>query len=136
MKLREIVISTDPEDILLHEEQLLWEKVSFRSNTTGIPNIVIWTNPGERAKHGPRIKVVRGDKWKDDDNATIPLTGAPRIIGANDLTQDEFSKIIEWINLNRTALIQYWNGDFDTADLVHALQKIVPTPLSPTEEIK
>lgn len=123
MRLAEL--SKSPDDILLHEEVMnLWEMANLRPKETGVNGVVIWVSSGEAVQHGPRIKVVRGLKWKQKESATIPLTGMPRVIGDIGLTQDEFANIVEWIRLNYDALMQYWNSEISTGDLFSLLKRI------------
>lgn len=123
MKLFEL--SEDKDDIMLHEEEMnLWEMANLRPETTGIDNYVIWVSSGEAVRHGPRIKVARGVKWDKKNNATIPLTGIPRVVGDIGITQDEFAKIVEWITLNKDPLMRFWNSELATDELLDLLKKI------------
>lgn len=118
--------NTSLEDKALHEEAIdVYEMANLGPNTTGIQNIVVWVNGGvSRLQHGPRIKVVRGSKWKSDESSTIPLTGIPRVIGNASITQDEFAEIVKWIELNRDLLIKYGNDEMDTAEFIQQLKKV------------
>lgn len=121
-----IEISSLSEDILLHEEVIdLYEMANLSSRTTGIPGVVVWVNSGgDRLQHGPRIKVVRGNKFRVELSSTIPLTGVPRIIGKADLSQDEFANVVKWMTLNRETLLQYHDDEIDTAEMIGQLKKI------------
>ena len=120
MRLVEII-----KDRLMHNSPMnLWEMANLGPKNTGIPNYVIWISSGQGVRHGPRIKVVRGVKWNPNESATIPLTGMPRVIGDIGITQDEFSKIVDWININRQLLLQYWDGDMLTSDFIEQMKKI------------
>jgi len=113
------------EDIQLHEETMnLWEMANLRPQITGVKNVIIWVSSGEEVKHGPRIKVVRGRKWKKGEEATVPLTGLPRVIGDINLTQDEFAQIIKWIQLNKKVLMKYWQSELYTDELLDQLERI------------
>lgn len=123
MKLFEL--SEDKDDIILHEEAMnLWEMANLRPKDTGIDNCVIWISSGEAVKYGPRIKVAKGLKWDSKNNATIPLTGMPRVIGDVGITQDDFSKIVKWIGINKEALMQFWNSELSTKEILDLLKKI------------
>jgi hypothetical protein len=124
MKLYEL--SNTNEDVLLHEEVInLWEMANISSKSTGIDGIIVWVNGGgSKLQHGPRIKVCRGLKWNPAETSTIPLTGKPRVIGNADVTQDEFAQIVQWINLNKAAIISYSNDEITTDELFTLLKKI------------
>lgn len=121
-------VSTDAPDSdkALHEEAIdLFEMANLGPNTTGIQDIVVWVNGGvDKLRHGPRIKVVKGNKWRSDLSSTVPLTGVPRIIGNAPITQEEFAQIVKWINLNRDLLMRYGNNEMDTAEFIQQLRKI------------
>jgi len=118
-------LSKSRKDLLLHEEKMnLWEMANLRPDFTGIDNYVVWISSGEAVRHGPRIKVAKGLKWNENENASIPLTGMPRIIGDIGITQHDFSKIIKWTNLNKKALIQFWNSKLSTDEVLSLLKKI------------
>jgi len=145
MKLNELL----PEDILLHNEEALfisspignildesdnrvhiepmnlWEMANLGTSTTGLDGLIVWVSGGgEKLKHGPRIKVVRGTKFKPELSSTIPLTGIPRIIGNADLSQEEFAKLISWIEKNRQTILKYWNDEIHTAEMVNMIKKV------------
>ena len=115
-------------DELLHEEMIeVEEMANLYPKDTGIDNVVIWVNGGgDKLQHGPRIKVTRGTKFRNELLSTIPLTGVPRIIGNADLSQDEFAQVVEWIRINHDVLIAYSCDDMSTSDMIASL-----TPVSP-----
>lgn len=115
-------------DIALHEEQVnLWEMANLRPDFTRLP-VTVWVSTGTSSKHGARIKVCRGAKWDQQKCSTIPLYGVSRIIGNADITQEEFSKIVQWIEINRDVLLQYWNGEIEyTQDLLGLLKPLEET---------
>lgn len=123
MKTSEIITK---EDILLHEEKMnLWEMANLRPKDTGL-NVVIWVSSGQGVKHGPRIKVCSGPKWDETKCSTIPLTGIYKVIGNADISQEEFSKIVKWIEINKKALLDFWNGKIQyTQDLLNMLKPLV-----------
>jgi len=113
-------------DTLLHEECIdIYEMANLHKEDTGISNVVIWVSGGgEKLKHGPRIKVVHGNKFKPELSSTIPLTPPMRIIGNADVSQEEFAQIIDWIELNRDIILKYWNDEISTHTLLDSIKKI------------
>lgn len=103
----------------------MWEMANLHGTTTGLDNLVVWVSGGgSQLQHGPRIKVVKGTKFRPEKSSTVPLTGVPRIIGNADLSQDEFAEVIKWIRLNRETILQYWNDDISTEQMISAINKI------------
>ena len=122
-------VTQDNEDLILHEEVMnLWEMANLSPIETGIDGYIIFASTGNGVKHGPRIKICKGNKWKNGENVTIPITGMPRIIGDIDISQDDFAKIMKWVDINRETLMKYWNGDIMyTSDFLKALTPINET---------
>lgn len=114
------------EDRMLHEEVInMYEMANLSSKTTGIDGVIVWVSGGfDKLKHCPRIKVVKGTKYRTDLSSTIPIVGVPRIIGNADLTQDDFANIVSWIDINRNALLSYGNDEITTDQLLTQLRKI------------
>jgi len=121
-----LIISESTTDLELHNEAIsLWEMANLSSQATGIDNIIVWVNGGgDKLQHGPRIKVYKGNKVRNDQGSTIPLTGQPRIIGKADINQEEFSQIVKWMQLNHETLIAYSQDQLTTDQLFAKLQKI------------
>lgn len=121
MKITELLTE---DDILLHNEPVnLWEMANISTNKTGL-NVIIWVSSGESSKHAPRIKICSGKKWNSDECSTIPIHGLPRIIGNAKVTQSQFSEIIKWIKLNKRLIIQYWNSEITTDEMLNNISSI------------
>ena len=102
---------------------------NLRSKSTGIEGAVIWISAGEfsgkEIKHGPRIKVVLGDKITTDGlkNAiTVRLSTPPEVLG--DLPGKVKSRVIDFVELNKDLLLQHWNGEVDTQEMLEQLKKV------------
>ena len=111
-------------DFLIRREDklLLWEMSNLTSRSTNLPFVIFVNSGGEKSKHTARIKVVKGIKWKPGEDVTIQIEGVPRVIGKNSLlTQDDFNKIMIWVNLNRETIMQYWNSEIDTATMINTI---------------
>ena len=119
-------INANKQDSLLHEEVMnLWEMANLHQKSTGLKNLVVWlSGGGDRLQHGARIKVVKGKKFKPELSSTVPLFGKPRIIGNADLSQDDFAELLNWINLNRTTILKYWNDEISTEEMISLIKKI------------
>ena len=40
-------------------------------------------------------------------------------------SESDIVQIKQWIEMNRKTLLEYWNGDIDTSEMVGKLQKIL-----------
>lgn len=113
------------------------EKVAFelaamanlRPRATGIAGVIIWLSWGQSSgaelKHGPRIKVIMGDKLTVEainKAVSVKLTDPPQVIGT--LPGKLKQQVLRFIELNRQALIDHWKGTTDTQEFGSAIQKI------------
>ena len=123
MKLIELINESDK---LLHEEVwCLWEMANLYSTETGLNGLVVWVSGGgDKLQHGPRVKVVRGNKFRPELSSTVPLTGVPRLIGNTEMTQDEFAQLVKWINKNRKTILKYWNDEISTKQMVDMIKAV------------
>lgn len=84
-------------------------------NDIGVP-FVIFINSGDgETQHGARIKVVKGNKWKNDEGVSISVEGEQRIVGdKNYLSANDFRKLLAWIDLNKLVIMKYWRKEISS----------------------
>ena len=106
----------------------LFEMANLYPRTTGLPTTV-WVGPRGNARHDVRIKVnmSHGNQMNVDNTAVVGVRPAPHLI-AGRLSSDDQSLIFEWVGLNAAAIIAYWDGDIDTAELIQTLKRLPPSP--------
>ncbi len=110
----------------LHEEKMnLWEMANLSPEDTGVPRYTIWVSSGQAVKHGPRIKVTKGIRWKENENATVTIQDTPKVIGGDSIgmRKKEYDAIAEWVILNKDLLLRFWKGRMSTKAL---LDQLVP----------
>jgi hypothetical protein len=105
-----------------------WTMVSLRSLKTGVAN-TLWVS-GRRGNHGARLKVAIDppDAFVDDGETvlvTIPLRPEqqPEVIGGT-LREPLWSQVRAFIDLNRPALLDHWNGVIDGTGFVERMRPI------------
>ncbi len=118
-------ISENPNAVSSDE---LFEMASLYPRTTGLP-MTVWVSPRGNARHDVRIKVnmTHGNQMNIDNTAVVGVRPTPHLF-AGQLSADDQRVVFEWIRLNSTAIIAYWNGDIDTLELVQKLQPSSPAP--------
>ena len=101
---------------------------NVRPKTSGIEGAVIWISAGEfsgsESQHGPRIKVVIGDKINAEglrDAVSVRLSTPPVVLGT--LPSRVQRDVVQFIEKNRAVLLQHWNGELDSKE---ALNLLVP----------
>jgi len=102
---------------------------NLRPKTTGIDGVVIWISAGEfagvGAQHGPRIKVVVGEKITAEglkESVSVTITKPPRVLGT--LPGKVSTKVVRFVERNHDALIQHWNGELDAKEVLDLLRRV------------
>jgi hypothetical protein len=99
-----------------------YEMANLFPKHTGLP-FVVWISVRGGARHDVRVKVSSSAKAVPGDMATIGLRPEVRVLEGEMETQ-AFHLLCEWIELNRSTLIAYWEGEIDTQDALEALVKV------------
>ena len=108
---------------------LLEAMSNLRPNTTGVQGAVIWISAGEFAgtslQHGPRVKVVLGDKITTEglaDAVSVRISKPPKVLGT--LPGRVRAQVIRFVTKNHDVLLKHWNGDLDAKETLDQLQSI------------
>lgn len=117
-----------------HKQITLWEvedlepfeMANLRQKTTGLP-MVIWLSEKGHTQHGPRIKASKNhsDKMDIHDAVSVSITSPPDIVAGTGLNPKDFEAVSRYIELNKKVLLQYWNYEIDTAELIGSLKSLV-----------
>lgn len=97
-----------------------FEEANLSPKTTGLP-MVIYVSAKGNSKHFARIKASskRGDKLKPDSLFTVTISEEPEVIGEiGDLTTKDIEHLVNFVIRNKKALLEYWNEEIDTAELI------------------
>jgi hypothetical protein len=108
------VAETEPAD--------LFDMANLFPATTGLP-MTVWVSPRGNARHDVRIKVnmAHGNRMSPADTAVVGVRPTPHVI-AGQLSPDDQRAVFEWVRLNTTALVAYWDGQVDTMQLGQQLR--------------
>lgn len=97
--------------------------------TTGVDGAIIWISAGEfagaEAQHGPRIKVVLGDRTTTEglsESISVRLTEPPVVLGT--LPGKVKKQVLRFVKENREILLQHWNGVLDSKEAIDLLKKV------------
>jgi hypothetical protein len=110
------------------EADELFEMANLYPRTTGLP-MTVWVSLRGNARHDVRIKVnmTHGNQMTVENTAVVAVRPSPRVI-AGRLSPDDERAIFNWVTLNVTAIITYWDGDIDTVQLSQALKPLSAAP--------
>jgi hypothetical protein len=101
----------------------LFEMANLSPTLTGLP-MVVWISERRRARHDARVKVyvVHGRRARPDQTASVRPT--VEIVAEAELDRRDLEPVRQWIELNREAIIAYWNGDLLTDEVIGQLKPI------------
>lgn len=96
---------------------------------TGIEGIVIWISAGEfsgvDAQHGPRVKVVLGNKVTTEglkEAVSVRITKPPVVLGK--LPGKIQKQVIRFIEKNQDILLRHWNGELGSKATLNLLKPV------------
>lgn len=106
-----------PLDECVITEEKLYEMARVQTKDSGLrPMIFVSTRDYGTGNHWARIKVsnVPGT-FSKDDNFSISISKHPSIVaGDTKYKQRELNDIYDWIVLNYTPLIKFWNKEYES----------------------
>jgi hypothetical protein len=107
------------------EIESLFEMANLRQNSTGLP-MVIWVSEKGHTQHGPRIKVSKTHSYRANitNSVSISISNEPEIVAGEGLSNKDFELVKKYIKLNKDVLLDYWDGEIDTAELIGRLVKV------------
>ena len=105
------------------EGQADFEMANLRPERTGLPFIVFISQKGG-ARHDVRIKVARAPRVGPAEMITVAIRPTVRVVRGR-LDAHDLDLLTQWIDLNRDALVDYWNGIIEyTEDAMKAIKPI------------
>jgi hypothetical protein len=108
----------------------LFEIANLFPGTTGLP-MTVWVSPRGNSRHDIRVKVnmTHGNQMNPSNTAVVGMRPSPHII-AGSLSPDDEKAVSQWISLNAPALLAYWDGEIDMAQLVKVLKVLTTSQAS------
>ena len=102
----------------------LFEMANLFPRTTGL-RMTVWVSPRGNSRHDVRVKVnmTHGDQMNIANSAVVGVRPTPHLI-AGHLSPDDQRAVFEWVSLNISPLIAYWEGRIDTIELGQVLKRI------------
>ena len=117
-----------PDDATLDRSRETEDDFFLMSNLfpedTGLP-MVVWVSVKGGARHDARIKVnmTPGERVEIDNMAVVTVRPSPRLVhGA--LDQRDLQAVTAWIELNRDAIIDHWEGRASSVALARRLKPL------------
>ena len=126
MRTTEIEQAVAPAGDVEFDDRDLFEMANLYPDTTGLP-MTVWVSSRGNARHDVRVKVnlTHGNQMNIADTAVVGVRPRPRLI-AGQLSPVDAQAVFRWVALNSDVLVAYWEGQIDTARMIHALKPLPP----------
>lgn len=110
----------------LDELEELWAMAKLRPQETGLP-MAVWVTENEGFAHDVRVKVsrIRGGRGAWSGAASVAVRPQPHLVVGR-LSTADLGLVNRWIELNRDAIIDYWDGKLSLTDFLSRLEKLPP----------
>ena len=114
----------------------LFEMANLSPALTGLP-MIVWISERGPARHDARVKVsvVHGRRARPDRTASVSVRPTVEIVAVQGLEGRDMELVRRSIELNREAIIAYWNGNLLTDEVI-ARVKPVPSPARSGEALE
>ena len=105
----------------------LYEMANLSPSLTGLP-MVVWISERGGARHDARAKValVHGRRAHPHQSASVSVRPTVEVVAGPALDRRDLELVRRWIEINREALLAYWNGDLLTDEIIGRLASIDP----------
>jgi hypothetical protein len=117
------MIESEQQTLAEDHEDDFYPMANLFPKRTGLP-FVVWVSNRGGARHDVRVKVARDPKAQSSDLISVGIRPFIRVIEGT-LDGSDFDLLRRWIELNFDTILQYWNEEIDTGDLIDALRPIV-----------
>lgn len=103
---------------------------NLRKQDTGLPvNVYVSSGGSVNKQHSPRIKVMRTSADKMNPNETISIIlnkniTLDDIVGYDSIPPKIFETIRRWVHMNYETLIDYWNDEISTVEMIERLKSL------------
>jgi hypothetical protein len=74
-----------------------------------------------------KVNTTHGNQMNIANTAVVGVRPSPHVI-AGHLSPDDQRAVFEWVSLNTTALVAYWEGRIDTIELGQLLRRLPSRP--------
>lgn len=104
-----------------------WAAMKLRPSRTGLP-MAVWITENQGYPHDVRVKVspLHGGGGRWDQAPSIGVRPSPHEIVKDSLPAADVALVSQWIDLNRDAIIAFWDGTIDAIEVAGRLRPISP----------
>ena len=105
----------------------LFEMANLSATLTGLP-MIVWISERGRARHDVRVNasLAHGRRAHPDRTASVSVRPTVEIVPGPELDGRDMELVRRWIEMNREAIMAYWNGDLLTDEVIARLHPVPP----------
>jgi len=102
-----------------------WAAVKLPPRLTGLP-MAVWITENQGYPHDLRVKVsaLHGGRGLWPAAVSMAVRPAPREIAPGSLPAADVTLVSRWIELNRVAIIGFWDGTLDVDEVLAQLRQL------------
>jgi hypothetical protein len=106
------------------DDESAFDMANLSPALTGLP-MVVWVSERGGARHDVRVRVstIHGRTVSPGQWAVVAVRPAPRLVHGS-LSPADFAAVSNWIRLNEVAIVDYWNYQLLTDELIRRLQRL------------
>lgn len=110
---------------LVDEEEDFFDMANLSPERTGLP-MVVWVSQRGRARHDARVKVslVPGRRMIPERTTAVSVRPIVEVVAGDPLPPIELDAVRKWVEANRQVIIDYWDGELFTDELLDRLTRI------------
>ena len=103
----------------------LFDMANLSPTLTGLP-MIVWISERGRARHDARMKVslLHGRRAHPNRTASVSVRPTVEVIAGPELDRRDMELVRRWIEINREAIVAYWNGDLLTDEVIARLKPV------------
>ena len=106
------------------DDESSFDMANLSPALTGLP-MVVWVSERGGARHDVRVRVstIHGRTISPGQWAVVAVRPAPRLVHGT-LSPADFAAVSDWIRLNEAAIVDYWDYQLLTDELIRRLQRL------------
>src|SRR5687767_10726411 len=96
----------------------LFGMANLSPTLTGLP-MIVWISERGTARHDVRVEaLVHGRRAHPERTVSVSVRPTVEIVAGPALDARDMELVRQWIEVNREAIVAYWNGDLLTDEVI------------------
>jgi hypothetical protein len=119
-----ILVGTPNGAQAVDDEEDFFGRANLPPEITGLP-MIVWVSQRGRAMHDVRVQVslLPGRRMSPEQTTSVSVHPDVEVIAGDQLPPAELVAVRAWVEANRRAIIEYWDGGLFTDELLQRLTR-------------